>query len=207
MERELKGSFIIIHSFIHRPEQLQSVLSRWPVKGQTAEWLAPSCAWLPFSRLCSSCLSSCSCCTCRWSSSHLLLHCCSFCCSSCVTSRRRECKRQGQEMESWACKHEANWALTHWVCHPEFFQMFCVEMEALRRANVDPRDMCSQQTEISVNKYLDATSEIASKQRLFCHKVRRALSLLPQYRFVSGQPAMQHIPSQRWWSPLVTLWK
>lgn len=45
-------------------------------------WIVPSCAWLPFNLLWSSLLSSWSCCTWTWSSSHLLLQTCSFCSSS-----------------------------------------------------------------------------------------------------------------------------
>lgn len=46
-------------------------------------WNQPSCAWLPFNLSWSSFLSSWSCWTWTCSSSHLLLHCCSFCCNSC----------------------------------------------------------------------------------------------------------------------------
>lgn len=94
---------------------LCSTLLNWP----TAFWNAPSCAWLPFSRLCSSCLSSWSCCTWTCSSSHLLLHCCSFCCSSCTRKREVEFKWEfislGQNLLSVSVL--GSWVPSKRVCH------------------------------------------------------------------------------------------
>lgn len=59
--------------------------------------IVPSCAWLPFSLWWSSSLSSWSCWTWSCSSSHLLLHCCSFWCSSCT----REHKNMNPGCREW----------------------------------------------------------------------------------------------------------
>lgn len=148
-------------------------------KWETAEWLAPSCAWLPFSRLCSSCLSSWSCCTWTCSSSHLLLHCCSFCCSSCITCR--------DQTVSVTCCSEPNWVLSQWVCRWKWVQMFCVETS--RRANVDPWDIWIHPTLMSVSKYLHGKMPLKYLQNkdFFVTKsgnLRGLLSLLPQYPFI-----------------------
>lgn len=104
--------------------------------------------------------------------------------------KRQECKCQGQEMKSWRRKREANWVLSKRVGHLNIFQMFCVEMEASRRANADPRETFLfvkpkfQATDTCIARYhgnvLETTDFFVAKG----DNLARSLSRLQQYHFV-----------------------